>query len=797
MFIHSNVTKNTATPLVKADGTLALGTNGQETTISIDGAPISATQTADTFNVVDYILDEAAPAASQKYVISVSSEGYEGSVEHTLIPVNNANFKTTLKTATKDNMETRTYFLTEDVALTTADFSKSHNNMNWYSVFTNNYSNLDGRGHEISYVIVDESAFTFSDPNLGGIALGRHATWQNIYFDINIENATGGALVSDNWATIMSDNPDAAIINCYFDIDIAAANTSNFSLFGASTGLIKNNVFNVSAPAGITVYFAENGVAKTTPNFVNNVLIYDKASYQMFPGVYGNKTASGNVRYATMDAFIVGGNYYNIGNDNYSNTTFIEVESPVYNYNGWDVDATEKTIKLDGKVVYGTADKAALAVTLEENVLSFANNGELYDIFVTVDTNKQLIVENLYGSSYDLSTYLEEQGTALVGKTVTFTVESRGYTGSVDKTFEKIDAQMAIDNSGILTFNSGNQPVTLKINDAPVENVTSPYNLASYVYEQNITQTTTYNVVIESDICTGEISHQFIPLTDSNFKTELQKRVLNGGDGLGTLAYLTENITLDWNSGTDYGDFTNNFSDTRKAVVGASHVVYKTYANLDGRGYKITVNINNTDGEKYIGGIAKAIVGTWRNINFDFNVTAVGATAGYLVGSFADGGLVNCFARINSSAETALYLVAEAGNMNNVVVHSVGTSTSPFYFCNHLKTLSDIILIDDDAADVTTIGDSSGVNIGFTSYVRETYIYSKTATQSALEVFLAGGACKSATKVTDNNQMKDIKIADDVGGNKVSDWDNVWAFDATAGTVKLCGTTVATVPAAE
>ena len=35
---------------------------------------------------------------------------------------------------------------------------------------------------------------------------------------------------------------------------------------------------------------------------------------------------------------------------------------------------------------------------------------------------------------------------------------------------------------------------------------------------------------------------------------------------------------------------------------------------------KITVNINNTDGEKYIGGIAKAIVGTWRNINFDFNI---------------------------------------------------------------------------------------------------------------------------------------------------------------------------------
>ena len=818
-----NVTKNTATPLVKADGTLALNTNGQETTISIDGAPISATQTADTFNVVDYILDKAAPAARKEYTISVSSEGYEGSVKHTLIPVGNANFETEIG---KSNANA-TVFLTEDVTL--APWVSATNRGTFYSGYLAQYyamsagTSLNGRGHVVN-ISIDNSE---DNQHVAGIFDRLNANISNTVFKVTGKfNSAKGAVLLGTWIANGS-YPNAGFVNCLFDFDVMHVNTTTkepvdraFALTDAlATKLFKNNVIIVNSVGGKTLnpYIFNN--FNNTPILEDNAIIVNNSDYNPSTGTHGNKKAINLYQYNTIANFLNGGEgkVYN-GNADMVCKEIDITNGAVKVYSdwsdNWEFDSTNGTIKLCGKTVYDSV-KETVTPAIDGNNINFNTVGQFTDVYATVKGGSEVKIATNALHTFDIGAYAIEQNWAtLEGTEVTLRVESTDYAGILTHTFKKIDAQMAIDNSGILTFNTNNQPVTLKINDATVENVTSPYNLASYVYEQNITQTTTYKVVVESAVFTGEISYQFIPLTDSNFKSALIARISSADLSIGAHAYLTENITLEWKSGTDYGDFTHGYDSTKQVAVSIGNSNYELYANIDGRGYSISATIDNTNGAKQIGGVFTNIAGHLYNINFDFIVKGIGAKCHSLItNGVVQGGIIeNCFINVKSESSGITSLigtVARSSYFRNSVIRfessvedaslrvlssgvTASSQSAPFAYVDN------VILLDEGISTGTHIGDPAGsANISFGGIISNTFIYNKTTEKSALEVFLAGGACKLVKKSSGSNQMKAMTTTDDAGGSKVSAWDNVWAFDATAGTVKLCGTTVATVPAAE
>ena len=84
------VTKGEVTPVVNADGTLALNTNGEETTVKVNGTAIDKTYSANTLNIVDYILDNNTITAESEYVIAVESTPAEPTLNADARPISAA-----------------------------------------------------------------------------------------------------------------------------------------------------------------------------------------------------------------------------------------------------------------------------------------------------------------------------------------------------------------------------------------------------------------------------------------------------------------------------------------------------------------------------------------------------------------------------------------------------------------------------------------------------------------------------------------------------------------------------------
>lgn len=797
-----NVAKGEARPEVNADGTLTFGTNGQTTTIKINDVAVNQTVVDGEFNVVDYILDTYTVNEQTTYTISVDSDAASGSITHDLIPVNNASFKNTIKTATIDNMDKRHYFLTEDVVFTTADYARGYGNMNWRTILTNVYANLDGRGHEISYTY--DGANSGNTDKLVGLILNMYATWQNIYFDMNVESLSAGGcdgLFGYNWGSQMQNSDEnAAVINCYFDIDVNENVGKNITVFAVVNGNVENNVFDITyATTNNKVYITDTG-AKGSPTIDNNVIIYNVDNLTVASGEQPNKTTSGNVHYTSIDGFILGGNYNEVGKDaaNFKN---VVVEEPTYKYatwsDVWTINTTSKTIDLCDKRAYGAVNKTAMTVTFADNVLSIDNKGELYDIYASVGGgNVELVAADVFGTSYDLTAWVEGKGTALANKMVVYTVESRHYSGSVDHLYQLVDAQVAIDTDGIVTFNTGSEAATLSVNGTVIDGAVSGFNLSNYVIDTlKPTEKTTYTVAIASETYYGEAEKIYVPLTNSNF--------ISAQTEYNTLAdrnvyfFLTENISIDrYYSSTDKGVMTtaNSYNNLSGGTSTYYSIFTNLYTTLNGNGYTIGYDQVAELGALGIG-ITYNFIGAWTNVVFDIDITNVKNNSGGMIAcdiSMEDGirgSFKNCYFDLDITGSISggarLFFKNNSGTVSNCIVDITsnianvtfeghpndGVSTRSSF--NNNAVISNVVV-----NDLTSKLYYDGIDL---------YYYTNFAD------FISGvnGKQYTATAETWNSAAS----SSDYTGKCYAEWDSVWSI--TEGSITLCGKTVYTATVAE
>ncbi|MBQ3492670.1 MAG: hypothetical protein IJA88_01030 [Clostridia bacterium] len=467
-----NVTKGEVKPVVNADGTLALNTNGEETTVKVNGTAVDGTYSADTLNIVDYILDNNTITAETDFTISVSSAGLEGSVTHKFIPVTNANFKTKIATATADNKSTRHYFLTENVSFTSSDVTKK-----WIrqAILQGVHAHLDGRGYSMSYDIT-----TTSDAFVGFVEC-MNATWSNIYFDLDL-TFTGkiAGVLTDSHPNRTSGDANG-VINCYFDINVTAVEptVSSVAIFSCGAGLIKDNIFNIKATDGISVSVADSS-ATNSPVYDNNIVISNYENYQFVTSVVNNKTVGRQYLYTSVNAMLNGGNHKTMGNTEFTSYTAVDTtDAPVYNYstfdtNVWSFDKENGIIKLCGREVYNKS--IVVAVDLD-GIVTFDTKGETAT--VTVD-GTPVSAEN---GKFDLTAWAFENGLN-ADKTYTVKVESSSYAGEITKTYKAlnnenfkstIDEYNTAENAGIYFYLTEN--VTLPNTGLISHNPASAYKV--------------------------------------------------------------------------------------------------------------------------------------------------------------------------------------------------------------------------------------------------------------------------------------------------------------------------------
>jgi hypothetical protein len=251
-------------------------------------------------------------------------------------------------------------------------------------------------------------------------------------------------------------------------------------------------------------------------------------------------------------------------------------------------------------------------------------------------------------------------------------------------------------------------------------------------------------------------------------------------------------------SATDVGDMVVTSGNTFKNNLGHERtynsIFTNLYTTLNGNGYSISydqVKDVPTGGL----GITFNFIGTWFNVIFDIDISSVGNLVGPLLmcNIAAEDGVAasisNCYFDVDISNSITggarLFYNHYEGVVSNCIF-DVSIPGDTFYFASHSNDDKTSIFENNVFVSTGNIGDLT-CQLYYDKVVANLY--------SSYADLLSGANGKKYTSTTGTwNVPATSSTTTEIC---YTSWDNVWAFDATAGTVKLLGTTVATVPAAE
>ena len=245
----------------------------------------------------------------------------------------------------------------------------------------------------------------------------------------------------------------------------------------------------------------------------------------------------------------------------------------------------------------------------------------------------------------------------------------------------------------------------LKVTDLPIY---------EFIVNNYGTKTADYNVMIKATGRSGVAVYSIIELNSENFVSQMreidsaQKREFK-------YFVFNSSVTVNWSN------------------VKVGYMFDKAYANVDGRGYTLTVNAQNAPQD--FQGLFYACYGLWTNTVIKLNAEyASGANSKtYLVGSFYEGGIENCVIWVNAtaydqsgkvvtqpSAQLIGYPSVKASYTNNLFVLSGGADT----LINIFGAMSDggpylrnsAVIRDTDSHDMTPTFEEGG-NKGFTNVI--------------------------------------------------------------------------------
>lgn len=775
------VTKGEVKPVVNADGTLALNTNGEETTVSVNGTAVDGTYSADTLNIVDYILDNNTITAETDFTISVSSAGLEGSVTHKFIPVNNSNFKTQLKTANADNKSTRHYFLTENITLETAHFDSTW--AGYRSALGSIHAHLDGRGYTIAYDINTDS--WTSNTIFAGISRFPDMTWQNIYFDMDLTYTNGNiqSLFSQGYKN-SEEYPNNGILNCWFDISLnpvdklGTGKNLDAQIFACSAGRYENNVFDIKVAGKNTAYVASAAGALPKPNFENNIVITNIDNYQFTTTANQAKTIEHNYLYSDMKTMLNGGNHKTMGNTVFSDYKTVDTtDAPVYNYstfdtNVWSFDKENGIIKLCGREVYNKT--LALAIG-EDGILTFDTKGESAKVYATVAGQEETLVTESALKSYDIGAYASAQGWATEqGTVVTIRVESTNYSGSTTHTFKKLNANAQVDIDGIVTFDTKGETATVYVDNVAVDGAENGFDLTAYAFANGLNTDKTYTVKVESSSYAGETTKTYKALNNENFKSTISSAT---AEDIGIYHFLTEDIAL-----TTANDAT---VEKTEGSYSGKFVFDTDFATLDGRGYEISWAFSM--GAWSIGGISYNHCGYWKNIAFNVSGSNGNFNTSVFIykmqkDSDLSGSLINCYIKATLTGHAGgTYLFGDKvndGTIKNCVFDiSCPQDVTIIKRMFNPSTVIDSVLI--TSGSVTTVTRSDQAPVTFDAYANHSDFANGI---NGTKYSCGSGHIGALTGVANGTTESPVKV--------YTNWDSVWNISASG--ITLCGQAVYT-----
>lgn len=737
-------TAKEVTPVLE-NGMLALGTEGEETTISIYAAAdtefatqlTSITTSDKAYDIRSLIISYMEATNMTTYgeygfVATVESANYVGTyTTEEFVPVGNetigAGYGTRfgyIVAKTHNSAETATghyFFLTEDIDVT-ASAAINTSGFNQTNIAIYAFISLDGRGHTLSYTHVHSSTsgYTGLFGYLGASNKDYNISWKNVHVQANITLEAG----ANHHSLFACEVYSADFANCYFEMNVTNKTSKDTCVADFGWGsTLTNCVFEINNSVASTAGVTLNGPTKLGNQIVTDIAVIDANNDAVISGyVDENHIITNAYGYNTLADFIAGNNG-KVANSVIEGNVRVVKTDDVTNgticYSDWaDWEITSTDVKLLGNTVRTTL-KTEVTPTLTNGMLALGTKGEETTVSV-------------YASS---DTAFE---TALVTDTV----------------------------GGGSTYD---------IREA----------IISYM-EENVTTTGayTYNVVVNSRNYEGVYaSETFTPITSASEFAELLPKAYNTAAGVKTAYYYLAN-SIDISAYANR----NNAHSFNQVNVGMN-----LEFNLDGRGNTISNTYTHTNTTASYYGIAGYVgkgnsdVNEWKNVHYKANITANAGSSmrSYVFGSVSNFTFTDCYFEVNvtnnSTGETGLFKLDSTASLNNCIIE-----------LNNLGT-----------TDASVVGHGDGATSG---YYYNCAIIDENVSSTQVVTTIKNGKAEAkpvygyttmADFVAGNNGLKgeggngSIVSAVANGTKCYTGWDSAWEISATQ--IKLNGKVIKTL----
>ena len=278
--------KTEVTPTL-TNGMLALGTKGEETTVSVYASSDTAFETAlvtdtvigeSTYDlneaIVSYMEENVTTTGNYTFVVKVDSKNYTGvsAVTEKYIPITSVSefiaIQANINSAVSENKGASYYYLTTDIDLS----GKIRNALHGWGLWAFVEFNLDGRGHTISFTYdhTVTNAFRGLGCYWGTGDTTQRNWWKNVALIANITtnanrvvNVFGGTVAYYDF------------YNCYFEANVTNNYTNDVGFFGPRFTNFYDCMFVLNNNANSTkdlVLLAQND-GNVTSSTLNNCAI--------------------------------------------------------------------------------------------------------------------------------------------------------------------------------------------------------------------------------------------------------------------------------------------------------------------------------------------------------------------------------------------------------------------------------------------------------------------------------------------------------------------------------------------
>lgn len=456
-------TAKEVTPILE-NGMLTLGTEGEETTISIYAAAdtefatqlTSITTSDKAYDIRSLIISYMEATNMTTYgeygfVATVESANYVGTyTTEEFVPVGNetigAGYGTRfgyIVAKTHNSAETATghyFFLTEDIDVT-ASAAINTSGFNQTNIAIYAFISLDGRGHTLSYTHVHSSTsgYTGLFGYLGASNKDYNISWKNVHVQANITLEAG----ANHHSLFACEVYSADFANCYFEMNVTNKTSKDTCVADFGWGsTLTNCVFEINNSVASTAGVTLNGPTKLGNQIVTDIAVIDANNDAVISGfVNENHIITNAYGYNTLADFIAGNNGKVANSVIEGNVRVVkteEVTNGTICYSDWaDWEITSTDVKILGKTVRTTL-KTEVTPTLTNGMLALGTKGEetTVSVYASSDTafETALVTDTVIGeSTYDLNeaivSYMEENVTTTGNYTFVAKVDSKNYTG--------------------------------------------------------------------------------------------------------------------------------------------------------------------------------------------------------------------------------------------------------------------------------------------------------------------------------------------------------------------------------